>query len=260
MRSSPILTAQWRNLVMLNYVVDPELLRPFVPCGTEIDFWNDQTFVSVVGFQFQQARWFGWRLPWQGSIDEINLRFYVRRKSGREWRRGVVFLKEIAPCLAISLVARWVYNEQYITLATRSVIESPVGTIDGPGSVSYLWKWDGRWNEVAATIRGRPCLPESSSEAEYIAEHYWAYTAQRDGSTLEHHVEHPPWLVWPAETCRFSGDIAKLYGLDFARVLNQTPTSAFVADGSAVSVHRAGRLTAKSVRNSNLRNSPCPSL
>lgn len=249
MRSTPILTAQWRNLVMLNYAVDPDLLRPYVPCGTEIDFWNDQAFVSVVGFQFQQARWFGWRLPWQRSIDEINLRFYVRRRAGHEWRRGVVFLKEIAPCLAISLVARWVYNEQYITLPTKSVIESPARAADACGSVSYLWKWAGRWDEVAATIRGTPYLPEAGSEAEYIAEHYWAYTAQRDGSTLEHHVKHPPWLVWPAETCRFSADVANLYGPDFGSVLNKTPTSAFVADGSAVSVHRVDRLTPDTVRN-----------
>lgn len=243
MRPTPVLTAQWRNLVMLNYEIDPQLLQPYVPWGTEIDCWHGKAFVSVVGFQFQQARWFGWRLPWQGNIDEINLRFYVRRKAGHEWRRGVVFLKEIAPCLTISLVANWVYNEQYITLPTRSVIESPAGAIDSAGSVSYLWKWAGHWSDVTATIRGVPELPEAGSEAQYIAEHYWAYTAQRDGSTLEHRVEHPPWRVWLAESCRFSGDVSALYGPDFARVVRQAPTSAFVADGSPVSVYRVGRLT-----------------
>jgi len=259
MRSAPILTAQWRNLVMLNYEVDPALLRPHVPYGTEIDFWNGKTFVSVVGFQFRQARWFGWRIPWQGSIDEINLRFYVRRKSGDEWRRGVVFLKEIAPCLPISLVARWIYNEHYVTLPTRSIIEWPTESTGRPGSVSYLWKWAGQWDEAAATVRGSPGLPEPGSEAEYIAEHYWAYTAQRDGSTLENHVEHPPWRIWPAESCRFSGDVARLYGPDFAPVLNQPPTSAFVADGSAVSVFHAGRLSGEPVRTKIRRESLCRS-
>lgn len=259
MRAIPTLTARWRNLVMLNYEVDPRLLGPYVPSGTEIDAWNGKTFISVVGFQFQQARWFGWRLPWQGNIDEINLRFYVRRKSGREWRRGVVFLKEIAPCLTISLVARWIYNEQYVTLPTRSVIEPTSGTIDATGSVSYLWKWRGQWNEVTARMRGLSALPESGSEAEYIAEHYWAYTSQRDGSTLEHHVEHPPWRVRPADSCQFSGDVSTLYGLDFARVLKQSPTSAFVADGSAVSVFRAGRLAGEVARQRNRWKSPCAS-
>jgi hypothetical protein len=42
----PFLTANWRYLAVLNYVVDPRLLAPFVPVGTEIDFrfnpcWDD---------------------------------------------------------------------------------------------------------------------------------------------------------------------------------------------------------------------------
>ena len=37
------LTAEWRNLVMLNYEVEPELLRPLVPRGTELDAWSGRT-------------------------------------------------------------------------------------------------------------------------------------------------------------------------------------------------------------------------
>ena len=34
------LTAEWRHLAMLNYAVDPDLLRPYVPRGTELDAWS----------------------------------------------------------------------------------------------------------------------------------------------------------------------------------------------------------------------------
>ena len=41
---------------MLNYEIDPAVLAPFLPAGTELDFWNDKTFVSVVGFLFLNTR------------------------------------------------------------------------------------------------------------------------------------------------------------------------------------------------------------
>jgi uncharacterized protein YqjF (DUF2071 family) len=32
---------------MLNFRIDPELLAPHVPAGTELDFVNGETYVSV---------------------------------------------------------------------------------------------------------------------------------------------------------------------------------------------------------------------
>ena len=237
---SAFLTAQWRNLVMLNYQIDPALIQSRVPAGTEIDFWNGRTFVSVVGFRFMETRLKGWRVPFHVNFDEVNLRFYVRYKSGDEWHRGVVFVKEIVPRMAVSLVARWVYNEQYVTLPMRSAIDLPTPANGFRGSVGYYWKRAGRWNEVSAQISGEPSALEPGSEAEFITEHYWGYTAQRDGSTLEYSVEHPSWRVWRSEQSRFDGDVATLYGPDFARVLGSAPSSAFVCDGSEIAV-RPGR-------------------
>ena len=46
------LTASWRYLAMLNFRIDPDVLRPYVPAGTELDTWHGDTLVSVVGFRF----------------------------------------------------------------------------------------------------------------------------------------------------------------------------------------------------------------
>lgn len=244
--SSPFLTAQWRNLVMLNFEVDPALIAPHVPAGTEIDFWNGKTFVSLVGFQFLQTRLKGFRVPFHVKFDEVNLRFYVRHQRGNEWRRGVVFLREIAPRLAVVLVARWIYNENYVALPMGSTLDLPTGANGHRGSVSYQWKWEGQWSEVAAQISGTPKMLQAGSEAEFIAEHYWGYSRQRDGSTLEYRVDHPSWSIWQADRCHFHGDVTTLYGRDFARVLSQPPSSGFVADGSEIAVH-AGQLLKDSV-------------
>ena len=230
------LTAQWRNLVMLNYEIDPAILQKRLPKGTELDFWNDRTYVSLVGFRFLETRVLGRRVPFHINFDEVNLRFYVRHKADGEWRRGVVFVKEIVPRMAIALVARWAYNERYIALPMKSVIDLPSNTNEQQGSVSYSWKWANQWHELSAQISGEPIPLVSGSEAEFITEHYWGYAAQRDGSTLEYQVEHPAWRVWPAQHSHFVGDVTTLYGPEFVELLSCPATSAFVAEGSEIMV------------------------
>ena len=48
---------------MLNYLVEPAVLAPFVPAGTELDAWKGRTFVSVVGFLFLDTRVLGVPIP-----------------------------------------------------------------------------------------------------------------------------------------------------------------------------------------------------
>src|SRR5262245_9092002 len=91
------LTAEWRHLSMLNYEIEPAVLKPHVPAGTELDRWNCKTFVSVVGFLFLKTRVLGIPIPFHRNFEEVNLRFYVRYKAADGWRRGVVFIKEIVP-------------------------------------------------------------------------------------------------------------------------------------------------------------------
>jgi uncharacterized protein YqjF (DUF2071 family) len=77
---------------MLNYEVEPERLMPLVPKGTELDTHDGKTFVSMVGFLFLNTRVMGLAIPFHRDFEEINLRFYVRRKAEDGWRRGVVFV------------------------------------------------------------------------------------------------------------------------------------------------------------------------
>lgn len=70
MSSSPFLTAEWRYLVMLNFVADPALLKPSVPLGTELDFHQGETFVSLVGFRFLRTRMLGLPIPLHRDFEE----------------------------------------------------------------------------------------------------------------------------------------------------------------------------------------------
>jgi uncharacterized protein len=229
------LTAEWRNLVMLNYAVDPAVVAPFVPAGTELDFFHGCTYVSIVGFQFLNTRLLGVPVPCHRNFEEINLRLYVRRRIGDELRRGVVFIKEIVARYMVSFVARRVYNESYITCKTRCCVNLP-------NRVCYEWRLGDRWMNVTAAVDGLPAPLFFGSEEEFITEHYWGYTRQRDGGTIEYAVEHPSWRVWRATSAHLDCDVANLYGLQFVPFLSAEPTSAFVAEGSPVIVRRGTRI------------------
>ena len=226
---------------MLNYVIDPAILKPLLPAGTELDFFHDRTYVSVVGFQFLDTRVRGVAIPFHRHFEEVNLRFYIRRRGPEGWRRGVVFIRELVPRLAIALVARTFYNEPYAAVPMRHHWDAAFPH-DQLRTAAYGWKWQGTWHEIAIGVRGAPQLMLPGSEAEFIAEHYWGYTAQRDGSTLEYRVEHPRWRVWDSQTAELNCDVAALYGQAFEPVLNCQPSSAFLAEGSAVNVYKGVRL------------------
>lgn len=231
------LSAQWRYLLMINYEIDPEVLQPLVPRGTELDQWQGKSFISMVGFRFLNTRVLGMAIPFHVNFDEINLRFYVRRQTAEGVRRGVVFIKEIVPRWAIATVARWVYNEQYVSRSMQSTVTLPKE--DGTGGfVDYRWKDQGRWNFISARFGGNPVLPEQGSEEEFITEHYWGYVSQRDGSTVEYQVAHPQWQVWQARVPQFECGVEGFYGQQFATALGGNPTSAFVAEGSAIEVFK----------------------
>jgi uncharacterized protein YqjF (DUF2071 family) len=238
MAESVFLSAEWRLLVMLNYVVDPTLLRPFVPRGTEVDSFEGSTFLSLVGFRFLKTRVRGLAIPFHSNFDEVNLRFYVRREYQGEVRRGVVFIREIVPRRAIAAIARKLYNENYIALPMAHEIQAQ----DGRLAVSYRWRVHTGWAGLKLEVAGEPQPLRDGSEEQFISEHYWGYAAQLDGSTIEYRVEHPSWNVWRARQAEFFGNVEALYGSGFAEVLRGQPSSAFLAEGSPIKVMRGTKL------------------
>ena len=233
------LTAEWRHLAMLNYDADPAVLVPFLPRGTELDLWQGRALVSMVGFLFLQTRVRGIPIPFYRNFEEVNLRFYVRRRAEEGWRRGVVFVKELVPRAAIALVARRFYHEPYLALPMSHRIE---GAQDSVRSAEYSWRFQQRRNFLRVVTSGAAQPLVAGSEAEFITEHYWGYNAQPDGSTLEYRVEHPRWRVYAAADATFDCDVAGLYGETFCACLSGPPASAFLAEGSAITVRRGVRL------------------
>ncbi len=237
--TQPVLTAAWRQLVMLTFDASPDSLVDRVPAGTELDVRDGRARVSVVGFRFLRTKLLGLPVPFYQDFDGVNLRFYVVRKTPEgEFREGVVFLRELVPQAAMALLARLAYNEPFECAPMRS--EMPAAAAHGERQRSaYSWHLDDAWHHVGAITSGQPVLPGTDSEEAYICARHWAYTRQRDGSTLETLIEHPPWRVWSKAEPLHDLDPG---ALRLAPALRGKPSSVFVAEGSDITVLQPVRL------------------
>jgi uncharacterized protein len=223
---------------MASWRVPDAVLAPLVPRGTELDRFDGSAWASVVAFRFLRTRVLGVPVPWHRDFDEVNLRFYVRREVGGQWRRAAVFVRELVPQRAIAWLARLAYNEPYVALPMRHRITGDASS----GRVAFEWQRGQRWESVSAVTVGVPALPAEGSIESFIAEHYWGYTRQRDGGTVEYHVSHPQWRVAPVRDVVFDADVRTLYGEEWRVLLERSPENAFVAEGSPVAVYRPQRI------------------
>ena len=234
---------------MLNYVVDPEVLTPFLPPGIELDAWQGKMLASIVGFEFAEVRILRMSVPFHRHFEEMNLRFYVRRETVDGWRRGVVFVKELVPLPTVALLARVLYGEPYRALPMeRDFRDRPVSSASSgkagrerATTVRYSWRHDKTWNRVEATAdtTQEPRHPEPGSEEEFLTDHAYGYGTRR-GKAIEYVVEHPTWRYWNAVKARFdckAATLRTLYGEAFAPYL-KSPRSAFLVEGSPVRVLR----------------------
>lgn len=226
------LKAEWRKLAIANYVVDKSILMDYLPPGTVLDPWNGIHYLSLVGFMFKNTKVLGLKIPFHVNFEEVNLRFYVRRKSGNDWKRGVVFIKEIVPKHAITFVANKLYKEHY---ETRAMKHAWLNTETGR-TISYEWAIDSKWQKFTVKSEQREQKIEEGSETEFITEHYWGYTKIDEKRTTEYEVTHPKWMHYPVTGYDIDVDFELSYGATFGFLNAKKPTSVMLAEGSLITV------------------------
>ncbi|QOD62132.1 DUF2071 domain-containing protein [Polaribacter haliotis] len=226
------LKAEWRKLIMANYEVQPEILQKYVPKGTEIDTFEGKCYVSLVGFMFMNTRLLGIKVPFHINFEEVNLRFYVKRKVEGGVKRGVVFIKEIVPKRMLTFVANVFYNEHYQTLPMKHSWNIDTNKMD----ISYEWKVNNKWEKVSVEAETKSQKIEENSQTEFIAEHYWGYSKMNDNKTTEYEVKHPTWEYYPVTKHEIQVDFEANYGTDFGFLNNKKPSSVLLLEGSEVSV------------------------
>ena len=232
------LKAEWRKLAIANYVIDPKILSEYIPYGTELDLWENKCYVSLVGFKFLNTKILGVKIPYHTNFEEVNLRFYVRYKDNNEWKRGVVFIKEIVPRRALTFVANNIYAENYETMKMSHnwVIN------DEEQIIKYEWINCKEKHHLKVISELDTRLIDVGSEEEFITEHYWGYTKVNNSTTFEYEVTHPRWEYYPIKNFEVNVNFDSLYGNDF-KILNQEkPKSLMLMEGSQITVENKRRI------------------
>jgi uncharacterized protein YqjF (DUF2071 family) len=222
--SKTFLRAAWRNLILANYVIDPSLLKKYLPCKTELDTFNNEHYVSLVAFMFQNVKVRGIAFPFHTNFEEVNLRFYVRYKENNVWKRGVVFMKEIVPRRMISFIANTLYDEKYATHKMKHAwFENETELF-----VNYEWKVGKGWNHLSCVVERNPAAIIENSAEEFITEHYWGYTFINDSCTGVYEVQHPKWRIHKVKSYNIICTTKELYGEAFEETLHQSQNLFFL--------------------------------
>ena len=236
------LKAEWRKLAIANYKIDQYQLTDYLPFGTEIDLWEGNCFISLVGFMFKNTKLLGIKVPFHVNFEEVNLRFYVKRFENGEWKRGVVFIKEIVPKKALTIVANTIFNENYETMPmTHNWSEMVDKRV-----VEYRWKKAGVENsfKIQASIEEYEIQP--NSETEFITEHYWGYAKVNEEKSNEYEVTHPKWNVYKVENYEINVNFGVVYNKDFEFLNSMKPHSVMLAEGSEITVENKKVIKTKS--------------
>jgi len=232
-----MIKAQWKKLVMANYIVNPQVLGNYLPVKTQHDRWHDQCYLSLVGFMFMNTSVMGIKFPFHINFEEVNLRFYVLHPYNDGWKRGVVFIKEIVPLPAVTYIANMVYREHYETLPMKHTWKSSSDQL----TVEYKWKKN-EWHSLKIISGSTPYEMMDGSDEVFFTEHYWGYTRVNHQLTLEYEVAHPRWKFYKTMNYSINVDFGNVYGSAFSFLAKQKPDSVFLAEGSEISLKKGAEI------------------
>lgn len=218
--------ADWGNLVMVSWLVDPALVQERMPPGCTPDLWEGAAALSLVGVEFSNVVVKGISWPWHDRFPEVNLRTYVQGPHGP----GVVFLGELVPKFFVAKMARKSYGEPY---EKRKVwVERRVRHHEP--EVAYEWEVGARTFRVSVRAEAQAhAVPEGSLE-EFLLHRRRGYNGFRGGTTFE--VVHEPWTM--RTPLRYAVDCATgaPFGSPFGPIFQSESASVLLSDGSAVRV------------------------
>ena len=185
------LKENWEHIIMANYEIDPKILFPFLPKGVELDLFNGKCYISLVGFMFKNTKLFTIPIPFLGTFEEINLRFYVVRKEQNQIKRGVVFINETIPYKMVAWMANKLYKEHYTVVPTKHKIR----TTTTNQKIKFQWLLNKKWNSIYVESELKSFIMKNDSLEKFIYEHYYGYTKIDENKTEEYQLQHPSWNV-----------------------------------------------------------------
>jgi uncharacterized protein YqjF (DUF2071 family) len=181
----------WNHLLFAHWAVDPEVLRPLIPAGLEVDTFEGQAWVGVVPFWITGLRARGLpAVPGTANFNEINVRTYVRGGG----RAGVWFFSLDADNVLAVLGARLLFHLPYFNARiTRAVTGERVRYHNRrlhPGAPVVAF---------AATYgpAGATFVPQVGSLEYWLTARYRLFSRDGRGRLYRAEIRHAPWALQP---------------------------------------------------------------
>jgi len=219
----PLMGLAMREIVAANFIVPPEILKKHVPKGVELDYFGNETYVSLVCMVVSKLGLM--RVPFAPKPSYISLRFYVRRSNDPLRRRGTCSIRNYVS----SPTAAWMLGSKlegdYQTMKIKRQ--------NSGFKKEYQWKVGDHWNKLR--IRGRSRIKNTGSRTKvgFILDHANVYRKIK-GKTSEFLVQRPTWNAWDVAEANFTCDVQRLFGQQFVKPLARRPASVFLSSGSDV--------------------------
>ena len=187
---APLLRQSWHHLLFLHWDLPPEVLRPLVPAGLELDLFDGRAWVGLIPFTITGSRApFTPPVPFVSDFHEVNVRTYVHH-GGRD--PGVWFFSLDAASLLAVAGARAVYRLPYYDARMQFDVEP-----GDPARYHFVSErrapapppgCDLRWTTRGGT---RPAAFRSLDF--FLVERYFHYAAGEDGALWRGQVHHEPY-------------------------------------------------------------------
>lgn len=185
-----ILFMRWHDLLFLHWPIRPELLRPLIPRGLELDTFDGSAWIGVVPFRMTGVR--PRYVPLPLAFAELNVRTYVKTSQ----RSGVWFFSLDAASWIAVRAARWSYGLPYYDARMTVQLEGETVHYKGmrvhKGAASA--EFNASYRPTAAVYHAAP-----GNLDHWFTERYSLYTTGKRDKVVYGDIHHAPWLLQPAE-------------------------------------------------------------
>jgi uncharacterized protein YqjF (DUF2071 family) len=236
-KKTPLVNGSWQQVLMVNYVVEPSMLAPCLPCGTQLALHDGKCFVTVAGLIFSEISVLGLKIPFHQFVPEVNLRFYVVPSANAgSGPRGVVFVREIISRRIMALAANMFFKEHY-------VIHNVAHTSRSESSFEKIGYQVGPFELRALLRAGKREKVVKGSKKDFILHNFFGFSGAPGKRTTWYRVKHPSWQTEHVVNYDLLIDFSKLFGERFASLSGQKPDSVYYTAGSRVAIFNPRPLT-----------------
>lgn len=183
----------WDDLAFLHWRLEPELLRPRVPAGVQLDLFDGSAWLGITPFRLEHLRVRGTLpVPVLSSFLETNVRTYVTA----EGKPGIWFFSLDAQSPVAVQAARRLYRLPYFQARMGAWprgrdLEYETSRTDRSAHLAQL--------AVTYGPRGDVLRAEAGTLEHFLTERYCLYATDGDGALHRAEIHHPPWALQRGE-------------------------------------------------------------